>query len=189
MVDHSYKIVLVGDARSGKTSFVSKLMDNVDTTKYIATFGVEVHPIKIDTTHGVFELNIYDTAGNPNYSGLKSCYYANGAAALIFYNNADEDTLVSLPTWKEELDNVSIPTIHSVGTHVDCGAEREVVVCDHHSNICTHNYSDVYNVVLSLIKDISGEDDIELLDAHVNETYIDENSEEYQSYMNELESN
>lgn len=40
------KIILIGDAKSGKTSLVNKLIKNQYTDKYIPTLGVEVHPYK-----------------------------------------------------------------------------------------------------------------------------------------------
>jgi GTP-binding nuclear protein Ran len=42
--------------------------------KYIATLGVEVHPMVFHTNHGPIRLNVWDTAGQEKLGGLRDGY-------------------------------------------------------------------------------------------------------------------
>ena len=58
-----FKLLLVGDAGVGKSSFVKRHVSGHFESKYIATRDVDVHPLDISTNKGNFRLNIWDTAG------------------------------------------------------------------------------------------------------------------------------
>ena len=58
-----FKLVLVGDGGVGKTTFVKRHLTGEFEKKYIATLGVEVHPMTFHTTKGPIKFNVWDTAG------------------------------------------------------------------------------------------------------------------------------
>ena len=39
--------------------------------KYIATVGVEVHPLQFHTNRGALQFNVWDTAGQEKFGGLR----------------------------------------------------------------------------------------------------------------------
>ena len=43
-----------------------------------ATLGVEVHPLKFHTNRGEMVFNVWDTAGQEKYGGLRDGYYIQG---------------------------------------------------------------------------------------------------------------
>ena len=47
-----FKLVLVGDGGVGKTTFVKRHLTGEFEKRYIATLGVEVHPMPFFTSHG-----------------------------------------------------------------------------------------------------------------------------------------
>ncbi len=59
----TFKMILVGDGAVGKTTFVKRHITGEFEKKYIATIGVEVHPLKFHTNRGVICFNVWDTAG------------------------------------------------------------------------------------------------------------------------------
>ena len=69
-----YKLVLVGDGGVGKTTFVKRHLTGEFEKKYIATLGVEVHPMVFHTNHGPIRLNVWDTAGQEKLGGLRDGY-------------------------------------------------------------------------------------------------------------------
>lgn len=51
-----------------------------------ATLGVEVHPIMFHTTRGLIRFNVWDTAGQEKFGGLRDGYYIQGNCAIIMFD-------------------------------------------------------------------------------------------------------
>lgn len=71
----SFKCVLVGDGGTGKTTFVKRHLTGEFEKKYVATLGVEVHPLVFHTNRGPIRFNVWDTAGQEKFGGLRDGYY------------------------------------------------------------------------------------------------------------------
>ena len=56
-------MILVGDGGVGKTTFVKRHLTGEFEKKYVATLGVEVHPLNFHTNRGPIKFNVWDTAG------------------------------------------------------------------------------------------------------------------------------
>ena len=83
-----YKIVLVGCGGTGKTSFIKQLFFNQFETSYIPTLGVEVYPLKFETTDGDFiQFNVWDTAGQDKFGGLRDGYYIEADGCIGFLDD------------------------------------------------------------------------------------------------------
>lgn len=48
-------------------------------TVVLATLGVEVHPLPFHTNRGAIKFNVWDTAGQEKFGGLRDGYYIQGA--------------------------------------------------------------------------------------------------------------
>ena len=68
-----FKLVLVGDGGTGKTTFVKHHL-NGEFEKYVATLGVEVHPLVFHTNRGQIKFTVWDTAGQEKFGGLRDGY-------------------------------------------------------------------------------------------------------------------
>lgn len=69
-----WKLVLVGDGGVGKTTFVKRHKTGEFEKKYVPTLGAEVHPIDFVTNKGRIIFNVWDTAGQEKYAGLRDGY-------------------------------------------------------------------------------------------------------------------
>jgi GTPase SAR1 family protein len=65
-----FKLILVGDGGVGKTTFVKRHLTGEFEKKYVATLGVEVHPLLFHTNRGPIKFNVWDTAGQE----VRKCY-------------------------------------------------------------------------------------------------------------------
>ncbi|KAJ1668408.1 GTP-binding nuclear protein gsp1/Ran [Coemansia sp. RSA 1813] len=169
-----FKLVLVGDGGTGKTTFVKRHLSGEFEKKYIATIGVEVHPIQFTTTKGNIIFNAWDTAGQEKFGGLRDGYYIQGQCAIIMFDVTSRITYKNVPNWHRDLVRVceNIPIV-LCGNKVDI-KERKVKA----KNITFHRkknlqYYDIsaksnYNFekpFLWLTRKLTGEPDIEFVEA------------------------
>merc|ERR1712086_299309 len=115
-----FKLVLVGDGGVGKTTFVKRHLTGEFEKKYIATLGVEVHPMPFFTNHGQIKFDVWDTAGQEKLGGLRDGYYIGGNCAIIMFDTCSRITYGNVPKWYKDLTRVceNIPIV-LVGNKVD----------------------------------------------------------------------
>ncbi|KAI8491647.1 hypothetical protein Bbelb_304520, partial [Branchiostoma belcheri] len=108
-----FKLVLVGDGGTGKTTFVKRHVTGEFEKKYIATLGVEVHPVKFNTNRGEILFNVWDTAGQEKFGGLRDGYYIQGQCAIIMFDVTSRVTYKNVPNWHRDLVRVceNIPIV------------------------------------------------------------------------------
>ncbi|KAJ2063052.1 GTP-binding nuclear protein gsp1/Ran [Coemansia sp. S146] len=121
-----FKLVLVGDGGTGKTTFVKRHISGEFEKKYIATIGVEVHPLKFNTNKGEIIFNTWDTAGQEKFGGLRDGYYIQGQCAIIMFDVTSRITYKNVPNWHRDLVRVceNVPIV-LCGNKVDI-KERKV---------------------------------------------------------------
>ncbi|XP_043982362.1 GTP-binding nuclear protein Ran isoform X1 [Gambusia affinis] len=108
-----FKLVLVGDGGTGKTTFVKRHITGEFEKKYVATLGVEVHPLMFHTNRGPIKYNVWDTAGQEKFGGLRDGYYIQAQCAIIMFDVTSRVTYKNVPNWHRDLVRVceNIPIV------------------------------------------------------------------------------
>lgn len=106
--DHTellYKILVVGDVSTGKTSIIKRYVHNIFSVHYKATIGVDfaLKVIKWDDNTTV-RLQLWDIAGQERYGNMTRVYYKEAAGAFVVYDVTRPQTLDSIKKWKSDID-------------------------------------------------------------------------------------
>ncbi|XP_043813776.1 GTP-binding nuclear protein Ran-3 isoform X2 [Manihot esculenta] len=83
----SFKLVIVGDGGTGKTTFVKRHLTGEFEKKYEPTIGVEVHPLDFYTNCGQIRFYCWDTAGQEKFGGLRDGYYVCENIPIVLCGN------------------------------------------------------------------------------------------------------
>jgi len=88
-VNNPIKVVFVGDAKTGKSRAVSRLLGSMKgaLTPYVPTYGAEVH--HYTNAYGS-HFDIWDCAGNKECSGLRDGYFVGADICVVFGHNQYE---------------------------------------------------------------------------------------------------
>ena len=96
-----YKIILVGNSGSGKTTFLENFFKLSYETNIQPTIGAALKVYK--DYNNKIKYNIWDTAGQERYSSLLSLYYRNADIIFIFYDLSIDYNGDSIMKW---IDNI-----------------------------------------------------------------------------------
>jgi small GTP-binding protein len=102
---NTFRVVVVGDARSGKTSLVKRLLSEsnslpfVFSTDYEPTRGSEETIVSV----GSKKICFVDCAGDPRYEGLQDMYWMNANAAIIMIDVSDPNWYTGVYEWIRRL--------------------------------------------------------------------------------------
>lgn len=94
-------MLLVGNGNTGKTSYAKVLREVEIFSSYVATLGVEVHPVRKGTT----TFNVWDTAGQPALLGIKEGYYSRSQCCMVFCDNTPR-SVESIPDHIREVKRI-----------------------------------------------------------------------------------
>ena len=94
-----FKICFIGDGGVGKTTLVKRFLTGEFETKYVATLGVESHPINFTTNLGEVRFNVWDTAGQEKFGGLRDGYYIEAKGAVAMFDLTSRVTFKDVDRW------------------------------------------------------------------------------------------
>ena len=112
-----YKLILVGDSCTGKTSIVTQYVDKNFIIKQPVTIGVEFaigHEELLDIDSGEvtnIKLQIWDTAGQECFRSITKSYYRNALGAIIVFDLTRNYTFLNVEHWIRELKDRTAETM------------------------------------------------------------------------------
>ncbi|KAJ0960679.1 hypothetical protein J5N97_001433 [Dioscorea zingiberensis] len=104
----SFKLLIIGDGATGKTTFVKRHLTGDFEKKYEPTIGVKVDPLDFFTNCGKIRFYCWDTAGQWKFGCLRDGYYIHGQCAIIMFDVTAKITYKNVPTWHETLCRVCV---------------------------------------------------------------------------------
>ncbi|KAF9966210.1 rab32, member RAS oncoprotein [Mortierella alpina] len=108
--EYLYKILVIGDVGTGKTSIIKRYVHNIFSMNYKSTIGVDFALKVIQwSPDTVVRLQLWDIAGQER-GNMTRVYYKEAVAALVVYDVTRPKTFEAVKRWKADLDaKVSLP--------------------------------------------------------------------------------
>ena len=123
---------MLGDVAVGKTSILTRYVDNEFKSAYNCTIGVEykIKKIKIDKITEA-ELKIWDTCGSEKYRTITRQYYLDTQGVVLVFDLTNRETFEKVNVWLNDLKE-NVPTDYCVilvGNKSDI-KERDILLSD-----------------------------------------------------------
>lgn len=124
----SFKVVLLGEGGSGKTSLLLRYTENKFVDKHVSTVQAAFACKKIALENKQIELAIWDTAGQERYHSLGPIYYRDSHGALLVYDITDRRSFDRVKKWVAELKQMlgDSALLFVIGNKIDLDQTRNV---------------------------------------------------------------
>ena len=101
------KVVLLGESGVGKTSIISRFINDTFDEGLVTTTGasyVGKDMVFKDYNNQVIKFEIWDTAGQEKYRSLTKIFYKDAAIAILVYDITNEDSFEEIQNyWYEQI--------------------------------------------------------------------------------------
>ena len=124
----SFKIVLLGEGRVGKTCLCLRYVKGSFTDHQESTIQATYLDKRLNVGKRSVKLMIWDTAGQERFHALGPIYYRDAQGALLCYDITDRDSFTKVRHWVKELRRIVGKDIVLViaGNKVDMEKNRQV---------------------------------------------------------------
>lgn len=109
--ERTYKVVFIGDAAVGKSSFILRLSKGVFVTHLNSTLGVDfqVKTLRIDNKN--IALQLWDTAGQERFRSITQSYFRKTDGVMLLYDCTNESSFLNVRQWMDAIDNITAQKI------------------------------------------------------------------------------
>lgn len=97
--DRRFKLVLIGDAESGKSCCLLRFANDTFTPTYITTIGTDFKVRSVDLDGKKIKLEVWDTAGHQRFRTITSSCYHGAQGIVFFYDVTDRNSFISVRNW------------------------------------------------------------------------------------------
>ncbi|XP_047019962.1 ras-related protein Rab-33 isoform X2 [Helicoverpa zea] len=109
--EHLYKILVIGELGTGKTSIIKRYVHQFFSQHYRATIGVDF-ALKVLNwdANTIIRLQLWDIAGQERFGNMTRVYYKEAVGAFIVFDVSRVATFDAVVKWKNDLDaKVQLP--------------------------------------------------------------------------------
>uniref|UniRef100_A0A3P8YUH0 EF-hand domain-containing protein n=1 Tax=Esox lucius TaxID=8010 RepID=A0A3P8YUH0_ESOLU len=120
-----YRIVLAGDAGSGKSSFLLRLSLNEFKGDIQTTLGVDFQIKKMLVDGEKTNLQIWDTAGQERFRSIARTYFRKAHGVLLLYDVTSERSFLNIREWMDQIQESTVEKVPMclIGNKVDLREE------------------------------------------------------------------
>lgn len=138
--DFTFKILLIGDASVGKTSFTKRYCYNIFNPSERLTIGVDFHVKTVELSNKRIKLQLWDIGGEQRFRFLLPTYCLGANAAFLLYDITRSNTLNNISEWITIVRQKGGPIpIMLVGSKLDLAQSQRKVQRDYGIQIAEKN--------------------------------------------------
>ncbi|KKN03053.1 hypothetical protein LCGC14_1111550 [marine sediment metagenome] len=157
--DYTFKILLLGDASVGKTSFTKRYCYNIFNPSERLTIGVDFHVKTVELNNKRIKLQLWDIGGEQRFRFLLPTYCLGANAAFLLYDITRPSTLDNISEWMNIVRQKGGPIpIMLVGSKLDLAQTQRQVQRDFGIQIAEKNE-------MASFAEISSKDNLNVDDA------------------------
>eukprot|EP01119_Soliformovum_irregulare_P009146 TRINITY_DN22308_c0_g1_i1.p1 TRINITY_DN22308_c0_g1~~TRINITY_DN22308_c0_g1_i1.p1 ORF type:complete len:202 (-),score=37.38 TRINITY_DN22308_c0_g1_i1:89-694(-) len=101
--DYIFKILLVGDSGTGKSSLMERYCDDSFSENFRVTIGVDFKFKEMRQDDKDIKLQIWDTAGHEKFRTITSSFYRGAHGVFLVFDISDYHTFRDLEHWYKEI--------------------------------------------------------------------------------------
>lgn len=121
------KIVLLGDAGTGKTALLARWVDGAMSNTQAPTIGAAYKMVPFRSSDGeIYNLHIWDTAGQETYRSTSPIYCRDSKAAMIIFDLTARTSFSNVRLWIDILRNEGDIPFLLIGNKNDLVRQRKV---------------------------------------------------------------
>ena len=126
--DYIFKIILVGDSGVGKSSMLTRFVDEAYCNVFMSTIGVDFKIKTLNIDNKICKIQVWDTAGQEKYKSITNVYYRGAQACIIVYDVTDRMSFQNVYNWIQDLETHAADDIYMllVGNKSDLSSQRAV---------------------------------------------------------------
>jgi len=138
--DFTFKILLIGDASVGKTSFTKRYCYNIFNPSERLTIGVDFHVKTVELNNKRIKLQLWDIGGEQRFRFLLPTYCLGANAAFLLFDITRSNTLNNISEWITIVRQKGGPIpIMLVGSKLDLAQTQRKVQRDYGIQIAEKN--------------------------------------------------
>lgn len=130
--DLLFKVLLIGDSGVGKSSLLLRFADDMFTSTYISTIGVDFKIRTVEIDGKIVKLQLWDTAGQERFRTITTSYYRGAHGIIVAYDITDIESFRNVRFWLSETQMYAASEVVKllVGTKSDLTEQRQVSLAD-----------------------------------------------------------
>eukprot|EP01107_Rhizomastix_libera_P002883 TRINITY_DN14_c0_g1_i12.p1 TRINITY_DN14_c0_g1~~TRINITY_DN14_c0_g1_i12.p1 ORF type:complete len:134 (-),score=24.22 TRINITY_DN14_c0_g1_i12:253-654(-) len=96
------KMIVVGDAGTGKSCLTLRYTQHEFCENYINTIGVEVKLKTLNVGGSTMKMQIWDTAGQERFRAITSSFYRGASGIMIVFDVTNRNSFLNVGRWIED---------------------------------------------------------------------------------------
>ena len=126
--DFLFKVSLIGDSGTGKTSIITRFIDNIFKEETTTTIGVDFKIVSFDLGKETFaKMQIWDTCGSERFKSLTANFLKTCSAFILVFDLTRLSTFQNIDNWiKTIYENTKPRFLILIGNKSDLINQRKV---------------------------------------------------------------